>query len=314
MDSKDTVAVIDVGSNSIKILVARAVATGIETVFSQTIETRISAGISEAVPELDDASMAAGVATIFELYQAGMGFNPEEWVIVATSAVRDAINGAVFMNMVLAATGIEMRILSGQEEATYIGRGIACDPALKGVPSFLQMDIGGGSLELIRFQDGTIVQAISLQLGAVRLTERFIADRALPITAGVRGAIETQVAKAVTASGFDFRPGALPLVATGGAFVIARAILAGRRGLELKDSSPQLTALDLRALEAELSVLPLSDRIQVPYLPPARADIVPTALITILKVLELAGRDAVTHSFYNLRYGMAAELLQCSSA
>jgi exopolyphosphatase/guanosine-5'-triphosphate,3'-diphosphate pyrophosphatase len=164
-------------------------------------------------------------------------------------------------------------------------------------------------LELIRFQDGAIAQAISLQLGAVRLTERFVADRALPITDGVRTAIESHVQQTVGQSGFDFQPSGLPMVVTGGAFVIARVMLARQQGLDLAGSSPILNAVDLRALEAELSVMPLIDRIHVPDLPPARADIVPTALVTIIKVLEMAGRDAVTHSFYNLRYGLAAELL-----
>jgi len=65
----------------------------------------------------------------------------------------------------------------------------------------------------------------------------------------------------------------------------------------------------LSGLERELSPLPLAERMQIPFLPASRADIVPTALITILAVLDYAGRDRVTHSLYNLRYGIAAEML-----
>lgn len=303
------VAVIDVGSNSIKLLVAKRSGVGIETVFTKTLEARISAGISLDRPVLQEGPMAAGVAAIENLCAEAKRFSPEAIVIVATSAVRDAGNQKIFIEKVHAATGAELRVLSGSEEAIYIGKGIACDPAVAGIDAFVHMDIGGGSLELIRFVGGEIEQAISLQLGAVRLTERFIAERALPIQFGLKATIERHVSEVLDASGFDFGATTLPMVATGGAFVIARAILAGREGIALESSSSVLNIDSLKALELELSALPLVERAQVEHLPGARADIVPTALITILKMMELAGQQAVTHSLYNLRYGIASELL-----
>jgi len=312
MERSDTVAVIDVGSNSIKLLVARAAGASVETVFTHTIETRISEGISEAVPELDDSAMAAGVATIFELYEEALGYSPVEMQIGATSAVRDAINGMDFAMMVMAATGIEMRVLSGEEEATYIGRGIACDPALKGVGSFIQMDIGGGSLELIRFDGGEIQKAISLQLGAVRLTEMLVPDKQVPLSVEKAEAIRVHVISALERSGFDFNPKDWPMVATGGAFVISRSMLAAKQGLKTEESPAVLTKDMLRELFTKISLMPLVERITVPGLPVARADIAPTALVTILAVLEYAGREEISHSFYNLRYGMAAAMLGVS--
>ncbi|MDP4694026.1 MAG: phosphatase, partial [Opitutales bacterium] len=174
MSSRETVAAIDVGSNSIKLLVAKA-GNGpqiVETVFVETIETRISAGISCELPSLSDEAMQAGTATISELVRLARLYQPSDIQIVATSAVRDALNGQDFIDAVKEATTLEIRILSGTQEATYIGKGLACDPEIKGVKRFIQMDIGGGSLELVRFDHGHIEQAISLQLGAVRLTER----------------------------------------------------------------------------------------------------------------------------------------------
>ena len=309
MEASHTVAVIDVGSNSIKLLVARRLDGRLETVYTNTIETRISAGISEAVPELDDASMTAGIATIFELYQEAMGYAPAQIQIVATSAVRDAVNGMEFAMMVYAATGVEMQILSGEEEATNIGRGIACDPALQGVASFIQMDIGGGSLELIRFEDGVIQSAISLPLGAVRLTELLVPDKQVPLSGEKADAIRAHVLARLEAANFNFSPATWPMVATGGAFVISRSMMGAKTGLSAADASARITRNELDDLRQEISVLPLAERLLVPGLPAARADIAPTALVTILAVLEYAGRSEISHSFYNLRYGIAASLL-----
>lgn len=307
----ETVAVIDVGSNSIKLLVARAGETPntLETVFSETIETRISSGISRELPSLSDAAIQAGTETIAELKQMAMNYLPQQTAIVATSAVRDAINGDEFVQSVFEATGFRIRILSGKEEATYIGQGLSCDPAIAGMTSFIQSDIGGGSLELIRFEAGEIVNALSLQLGAVRLTEKFVQDREAPLSNEAGVAIREHVEAALRNSQFDFSPDTLPLIATGGAYTVSRAILAAKAESEIEHSSPKLERDVLSQLKHELAPLPLHERLNTPHLPAARADILPTALITIDTLLEHSGRAHLTHSFYNLRYGIAANLL-----
>ena len=306
-----TVAVIDVGSNSIKLLVARAGTTrhSLDTLFSETIETRISTGISRVVPRLSGEAIAGGTATIVELHRMALNFQPAQIAIVATSAVRDAINGADFVQSVLTATGLQIRILTGSEEATYIGQGLSCDPAIAGMAHFIQTDIGGGSLELIRFEDGQIAQAISLQLGAVRLSERFIKDKGAPLTPEAEAAIRSHVHEQLAASGFDFAPKTLPLIATGGAYTVSRAVLAAAAGGDIAHSSPHLARSTLDALKQKLAPLPLHERLSIPHLPAARADIIPTALITIDALLAYADRSSLTHSFYNLRYGIAVNLL-----
>jgi exopolyphosphatase/guanosine-5'-triphosphate,3'-diphosphate pyrophosphatase len=308
----ETVAVIDVGSNSIKLLVARAGATPkrLETLFSETIETRISAGISRELPSLSDDAIAAGIKTIVELQRMAQSYQPTQTAIVATSALRDAINGDDFVQSVFEATGLQIRILSGVEEATYIGQGLSCDPAIAGMTCFIQTDIGGGSLELIRFEHGEIQQAISLQLGAVRLTERFIKDKDGPLSPEAESAIRAHVIAQLIASGFDFSPAELPLIATGGAYTVSRSVLAAEAGSDIEHSSPHLERSALARLKDELAPLPLHERLSIPHLPAARADIIPTALITIDALFEVAQRSKLTHSFYNLRYGIAAHLLK----
>jgi exopolyphosphatase/guanosine-5'-triphosphate,3'-diphosphate pyrophosphatase len=305
------VAVIDVGSNSIKLLIAQAgaVAGTLETLFTETIETRISAGISHLLPSLSEEAILAGTETIAELQRMASNFKPGQVAIVATSAVRDALNGDDFIQSVLDATGLRIRVLSGKEEATLIGQGLSCDPAIAGMKRFIQTDIGGGSLELIRFEDGRITQALSLQLGAVRLSERFIEDREAPLSDETEAAIRDHVRQALIGCRFDFFPDTLPLIATGGAYTVSRAVLAAKLHSDMEHSSARLERRTLARLKEQLARLPLHERLNTPHLPAARADILPTALITIDTLLDYAGRDHLTHSFYNLRYGIAADLL-----
>lgn len=312
MSIRPQIAVIDVGSNSIKLLIA-TVGTSpgrIETIFAETLETRISDGISRALPSLSRAAMAAGLQSIEELFRLAQGYRPCEIHIVATSAVRDALNGLEFRDAVEAATGIHMRILSGPEEARSIGHGLACDPNIKESDPFLQMDLGGGSLEFIRFELGQLTAATSLQLGAVRLSERFIADRNAPIPASTERLIQDHVATCIAEKGLARLQQSGPLIATGGAFTVTRAILAARAGTTLDTFSPQLSLEQIAQLKSELMALPLHERMATPHLPAARADIFPTALITIEQVMHLSGHTELTHSLYNLRYGIAAERLR----
>jgi exopolyphosphatase/guanosine-5'-triphosphate,3'-diphosphate pyrophosphatase len=304
------VAVIDVGSNSIKLLVAASDESGINSLFTETIETRISTGISQNLPRLGDEAMKEGCNTICQLIRIAREYDPSEVTIVATSAVRDAINGQDFIDMVFEKTGIHIHLLSGTEEATYIGHGLACDPQLAGAEDFIQMDIGGGSLELIRFNKAEIAQALSLRLGAVRLTERFVTNRDAPMTRDIETAIDAYVRAELAQSNFKFTPKKNRLVATGGAFVVSRAILAAQKGQKINEHHPVLHIDELQALKEQLCALPLHERLTVPHLPASRADIIPTALITIISLLKHARRERVTHSFYNLRYGVAAQRLK----
>ena len=308
----DIVAVIDVGSNSIKLLVARAGAksNSLETLFSETIETRISGGISSKLPSLDKDAIAAGTATIVELHSLAQKYQPDHTVIIATSAVRDATNGDELVQAVETVTGKQIHILSGTEEANYIGQGISCDPAIKGTTSFIQTDIGGGSLELIRIEAGQIQQAISLQLGAVRLTERFVKNADAPLTLKIETSIRRYVSEQLMASDFDFSPAELPLIGTGGAYTVSRAMLVAETDSDIEHSSPYLLRSTLKQLKNKLAALPLQERLSIPHLPAARADIMPTALITIDALLEVANRYRLIHSFYNLRYGVAANMLK----
>lgn len=310
MSSSSVVAVIDIGSNSIKVLVAQREADGrLVSRKGRTIDARISAGISKTEPRLSEDGMARGLAAIQELLADAAPFQPAQTILVATSAVRDALNGAEFRQRVLAATGHAIRILSGDEEANLIGRGLTCDPALAAFHDFYLFDLGGGSLECLAFKNRAIAQALSLRLGCVRLTERFVPDPSAPLPPAARDAIASHTSTELTRSGFRFDLPDGQAVFAGGSMTAVRLIRGARAGQSLAETSPVISVAEIRALLAQLTPLTLRERQEIPGMPAGRADVFPAALVTMLVVAETGGIEQFHHSLYNLRWGLAAEVL-----
>ncbi len=306
------VAVVDVGSNTIKVLVAGRSAGGqLEPLFAQTSEVRISQGIGQSArPSLRADSIAAGAEAIAHLLDAARSHAPEHIEIVATSAVRDAANGTAFVEAVQQRTGHRPRILSGLEEAGAIAAGALADPQLPNPEEFVLLDLGGGSLERIHCRAGHAIHAESLPLGAVRLHEQCCPDPHAPLSETTLAALDTAIERVLASSDFRYTSPDIPLIGTGGAFTITRQIAAlgaGRRRLE--EASPYISRADLRALYERVAPMSFEERCTIPGLPPGRADILPTALHIVLKVVSELRTPGFYHSLYNLRYGRAAHLL-----
>ncbi len=310
MNAQDPVAVVDVGSNTIKLLVARNTSGGgLDTLLSRTIDARISRGIAKASPVLGEEGMAAGLAAIGSLVADARVWGAHRIVLVATSAVRSALNGAEFAARVRSECGHSLAILSGEQEANLIGRGLLSDPALTGLRDFYVFDLGGGSLECLFFRDQRITAALSLPLGCVRLTERFVAAPELPVSVSELDAVCSHTRDILAGSGFPFGS-AVPAVFAGGTMTTARVIRAAKLGCKLQDSPRTVTRDELARLLDQVAALPLERRpTEIKGLAAARADVFPTALATMLALADLGGFNSFLHSFYNLRYGIAAELL-----
>jgi exopolyphosphatase / guanosine-5'-triphosphate,3'-diphosphate pyrophosphatase len=306
------VAIIDIGSNSIKVLVAARDSEGrITPLKIRTIDARIGTGIGTSEPGLTEAAMSRGLEAISALLADVQEFAASKIALVATSAVRDARNGAEFRQRVYATTGHAVRILSGDEEANLIGRGLTCDPALRDLRDFYVFDLGGGSLECLAFRNRGIEQAASLQLGCVRMMEKFVEDPTRPFSPAARDAVVAHTRCTVGAADFKFSlPRSSVAVGTGGTVTTVRAILGAREGIPFDRTNPIVTLAQLNELLSHVGGCTLMERRQVPGLPPARADVFPTALATLIAIAELGGFAAFQNSVYNLRYGVASELLE----
>jgi len=309
-------AVIDVGSNSIKLLVADRGGDGrIVEILSLTLEARISRGLGAAKPELSREGIESGIAAITELASEAKYAGADRISAVATSAVRDASNGTQFLDGVKASSGLELRILTGPEEAALIGRGLATDPTLVSLRNFHAYDLGGGSLECLSFKGRSVERVASLPLGCVRLTEKFVPSPAGPLGDDVAYEIGRYVKEALLGSGFPLPvPSGHGVVGTGGTLATVRAMVAANRAVAVAETRPIIGVTFLHELLAKLAPLDLAARRTIPGLAPERADVFPTALVTLLALADLGGIQAFHHSFRNLRWGVAAEMLSQNRA
>ena len=304
------IAVIDIGSNSIKALVATRDETGqLIALNQQTLDSRISTGISQAESKLSEAGMALGEDAVVTLLDFIAPYSPQEIRIVATSAVRDAANGCEFVARIKSRTGHDLSILSGDEEARTIGRGLCCDPALRHWETFNVFDLGGGSLECLSFEKRELVHAVSLPLGCVRLSEKFVPDMAAPLAPSEAEAVRQHVIATVRAAQVPFANAAGQAVFCGGTMTTCRTILAEAKGIPLQQTSPRVTTELIAAILKKIGRLKLDERRQIEGLPDRRADVMPTALVTVLALAAEGAFTQFQHSFYNLRWGIADSLL-----
>jgi len=327
------VAVIDIGSNSIKTLVAARSANAttsasgvVEALFSRSIEARISAGADwiKSRSRLAPEAMAEALGAIEALLADCAAYAPTQVALVGTSALRDAANADDFAELVRSKTGHTIHILSGDEEAATIGRGLLCDPALQSAKTQAQslyaFDLGGGSLECLALRAGELVTAQSLALGSVRLMRRFVKNPEAPLVPDERDAIRNHVTEVFAHAGFsfDFEPSkndAPPsVIGTGGLWFNVRQMLAALEGRGEELAPPFLPRVQIEFVLETAARLPLAERRKLPGISPGRADILPAALTTMITVLDLGRFSGLQHSAYNLRYGIAAELLASRNA
>ncbi len=198
------VAIIDIGSNSVRLVVYGGSARVPFTLFNEKILAGLGEGLSRS-GELSETSQQRALAALrrFRVLTRQMDVGEER--VVATAAVRDAGNGAAFLDRVRE-IGFEPEILSGVEEACMAGYGVlSAIPEADGIVG----DLGGGSLELVDVAGGEIRRTVSLPLGVLRLK---------PTLAKGEGALAKKVAKAIEECGFRKASKKRPLYLVGGSW------------------------------------------------------------------------------------------------
>lgn len=289
MPNINTIAIIDIGSNSIKLLVT----TQTTTLKEDLRGSRIGEGIAQNNFNLTKNAIQRNITALSELLSIAQSYHPNKIIAVATSAIRDAHNRNDFISLAKQTLNLNIKILSGQEEASLIAHGIKTDPLLQSLTEFNAFDIGGGSLECIHYQNNQITSLQSLPLGIVRLTEQFIPNPQKPIP---NQAIQN-IIQSITQSTNTFPTPNITLIGAGGGFSEAKKILQ-------KNSPLQVT--DLENLLQTLASLPLKDRIEKYHIPPFRADVMPTALAIIIALAHKAHAKTIIHTKHTLRAGIAA--------
>ncbi len=298
------IGIIDIGSNSIKLLIGEPTQSGqfVQVLF-EVEEKRIGEGMTLIPPCILDADIERAAMAIGRLRQLARQYDLADLKIVATSAVRDASNQREFSKAILDKTGIGIDILSGGQEARLIGKGALQDPELSDLGNFVLIDLGGGSIECIQFEDRIQKTHLSFNLGAVRLASTFIQDRELPLLQECENSIEKHVLQTLLRSPIGPDPTIRTAVLAGGACSILDGMLCRR------SNATSATISDLQSICQEVCSANLEERIMYLRIPRERADIFPVAAIIIRTALEYLKCDAARFTRFSLRAGLIAEML-----
>jgi exopolyphosphatase/guanosine-5'-triphosphate,3'-diphosphate pyrophosphatase len=299
------VAAIDIGSNSIRQIVADVSAEGaIQVVDEMKAAPRLGSGLTES-GALSDTSMHSALEAIERMATLARQLGAERIDAVATSAVREASNSQAFLAEIQRVTGLEVRVLSGDEEARLSFRSAVAHFDM-GVGRTVVMDIGGGSLELALSAEGIIDRLASLPFGAIRLTERFLGGG---ITAKAVSRLRKAVAEGIKAElpKRDWR--GAQIIASGGTFTNLAGIYLARQGVLTARSvhAAHIPRAELEHILDVLCELPVEERRQLPGLNPERADIIVAGVAVAAEVLRrVDGRELVV-SRYGIREGILLE-------
>ena len=296
------VAAVDLGTNSTRLLVADVEDGRLDEVARRLKITRLGEGVDER-KRLLPAPIARVRNVLTDFRREAERLGAERTLAVATSAVRDAENGEAFLGEVEWSYGFQTRLLSGDEEAQLTFRGVSTGRDV--AEDTLVIDIGGGSTELVvggpddlRFHD-------SLDLGAVRLTERFLhsdpsADDELDAcAAAVRGLLDERVPQEVR-----------PQTAIGVAGTIT-SIAALDLGLAEYDPDRvhghRLSREGVVTQLERLASLPLAERREIPALDPDRAPVIVAGTVILREVLDHFDLDGLEASERDILDGAALE-------
>jgi exopolyphosphatase/guanosine-5'-triphosphate,3'-diphosphate pyrophosphatase len=296
-------AAIDVGTNSVLLLVAERGADGRFSAVEERAEiTRLGRGV-DATRTLSPEGIEDTLQAIEKFVTEARTLGAQGIAISATSAARDASNGAVFLSGAKARTGVEVEIISGDEEARLSFASAFSD--FGGSAPLVVIDIGGGSTEFIYGdREGAISFRHSFDVGSVRLTERFVkTDPPAPAElAAIKGLLHQTFA-------------ALPPPAPGtkviGIAGTVTTIFGVARRVEPYDPrlvhGASLSSAEITETVERLAALPVHLRRGVPGLQPKRADVIVSGGLVLGAALEKLDARELVVSDRGLRWGLLAD-------
>ena len=299
------IAAIDIGSNSIRQLIADVSPEGsIKVVDEMKDAPRLGAGLAGS-GALSDEAMSRAIEALGRMALLAKQARATRIEAVATSAVRDASNGRDFLTQIKHATGLSVRILSGEEEARlgFLSATAHFDLA---VGRSVVMDIGGGSLELALSAGGVVDRLLSFPLGTVRLTERFLGmtPRRKDI-AKLRREVRRELKTHWRVR--EWR--GAQVIGSGGTFTNLAGMVLARQGMLSARTvhATRVERLDLEHLIETLSAMSPAERLKVPGLNKERADIILAGLCVAAEVLARLDSRTLNVSRYGIREGIVLD-------
>lgn len=305
-------AVIDVGTNSVKLLVADVSDAGIMPVHEESRQTRLGQGFYQT-RRLQPAPIAASAAAVAEFAAGARQCGTASLRVIATSAAREAVNSQDLLEAIHQAAGLHTEILTGEQEADWVFRGITTDARLAS-QALLLMDVGGGSTEFVVGLGKRKLFEKSVPVGTVRLLEQQTPpDLPRPTDLAhcrdwLRAFLESQVRPVLApalASVMKISPAnsSLTLVATGGTASILACMEAGLEKFDrARIEAVRISRDRLRARVEQLWSLPLEQRTHLVGLPKNRADVILMGTAIHEAIMDQFAFDELRISTRGLRF------------
>lgn len=299
-------AVIDVGTNSIKLLVADVAGGEVHPIHEESRQTRLGQGFYET-RMLQPESVARTAEAVWEFGEVAREKNAAHIRVIATSAARDAVNPEALTGAIERAAGFKTEIISGAREAEWAYLGAATDAALARRPMLL-LDVGGGSTEFILGRGAQARFARSFPLGTVRLMEQFPPSDP-PSKADLQSSRDwvenflEQTVKPELEPALNAETEPVQLVGTGGTTSILARIEKQLRSFDRQEIESTVLGFEQVARRRrQLWRLPLAQRKEIPGLPRQRADVILTGVLIYELVMAKFGFAGLRVSTRGLRF------------
>jgi exopolyphosphatase/guanosine-5'-triphosphate,3'-diphosphate pyrophosphatase len=299
-----TFAAIDIGSNSVRLKIARLSRGRLIPLHEDREVTRLGEGVFSG-GFLSPQTMSETVKVLRRFHRTAQRLGTDNVRVVATAALRDARNSQAFLEWVRSATGWRVEIISGLEEARLIHLGLVSSSRIGASPSLL-VDLGGGSCELTISRAGHIQSTASLPLGAVRLTNEFLhhdpaRKSELKQLRGFVGREISRVAGRIIAAHVR------AVIATSGT-AAALAAVASHLPKAAQARPGAVSRATMRRIAKMLSRLSLDERRKLPGIGPRRAEIVLAGALVYAELLERCQLKGFRYSPLGLRDGILAQM------
>jgi exopolyphosphatase/guanosine-5'-triphosphate,3'-diphosphate pyrophosphatase len=299
LSSYKRVASIDIGTNTILLLIAEADQGRIKPIFEKETVVRLGERIHENGVLLKEA-MSRGLQTLSQYLEQCRAMKVQDIFAVGTSALREAKNSGEFLRLIQGELDLPIQVISGEEEAQLSFLAVARDLEETG-KTFLVVDIGGGSTEFILGKGDQIRNWMSLPLGSVRFTEQFL--RSNPVREGERQEMEREICKQLVHIPHTKEP--LSMVAVGGT---ATTLASVEQGLDdFIAERIHHFVLHKEALKNQLLLYrtkTIEERRKIPGLPVARAEVILAGAAILYLAMEEARCPSVLISSHGVRYGL----------
>ena len=301
-------AAIDIGSNSVRLVVAETKPDGQYRILDEEREsTRLGRSLS-IDGRLDDESIESSLAALRRFKSIAAGLGVESMHAIATCAVREAKNGDDFCQRVAEQLDLQIEVISAEKEAHFAFHSVRRRFDLTGKNTLLA-DIGGGSTEIV-LASGELIEAIyTTNLGAVRIAQKFGGGQSMAGDDFVRMQqwIDKQLRK--TVEKLNIAPHLL--VGSGGTFsALANMVLSSKGKSRLPVTGAQISRAELRHLIDRLRKLPMKQRREVPGLSLDRADIIVPGLAVIDRIMRRFKVNLIQVHSYGVRDGLLLSMIQ----